>query len=85
MTFRSYTYIGRMRRADVWRIWSCEESNRRKANHKYGTPMDARTFFVEPHGLWFWLLDLFWERNGIVEVWVEHGLDPRYVRTERPI
>ncbi len=45
-------------------------AERAQAHAIFGTPLDTRTWFTEPHGFWRSLFDCFWPRANPLHVWL---------------
>jgi hypothetical protein len=64
------THIGTMRSACVGQVWADSHRERALAHTIFGTPLDTRTWFTEPHGFWWGVLEVFWPRANFIHVWL---------------
>lgn len=49
---------------------------RRMASAFFGTPLDRRVSFTEPHGAWWWWLEVLWPSANFIHVWLDEGATP---------
>lgn len=61
-------YAGTMRSASG--VWADPTAERRLAHQMFGTPLDTRTQFSEPHGFWWAILEEIWPAANFLHVWV---------------
>lgn len=66
------TYIGTMLSADSG-IWANNATERAQAHAIFGTPLDRRTIFTEPHGFWWGVFKLFFPDANPLHVWLIGG------------
>lgn len=73
MDTSSGIYIGTMRDATIG-VWTDSNRCRQVAHQIFGTPLDTRTWFTEPHGFWWGLVDMFWPSSNFIHVWLYKDL-----------
>ena len=66
------TYVGTMLSATPG-IWADNATERALAHAVFGTPLDRRTMFTEPHGFWWGVLEIFCPHANPLHVWMVEG------------
>ncbi len=51
-------------------VWADEGAERAMAHAIFGTPLDTRTWFTEPHGFWWGVYECLFPRANPVHVWL---------------
>lgn len=50
--------------------WEDDARERAMAHAIFGTPLDTRTWFTEPHGFWWGVLTALWPASNFLHVWL---------------
>jgi len=50
--------------------WANDAIERVQAHAIFGTPLDTRTWFTEPHGFWWGVYELLFPHANAMHVWL---------------